>query len=1537
MAGTGIWLPDEQYLQTQGQIWAQGMHQQLQAGENWAQQAIQSSVQQLQAMVPQVPTPQGAPTPPATAPALEPTPTPIPTPAAITPATPAPAPAPAPGTTPTAEPTPAAPAPTPVVQPPPVPTPPAGVQAPDLGQAGQAWANQQIQNLLNPPSTSQSLPGVSQGPQPMPTPQGPPAPAPTPSAPAGPASVPGGPAGPQPATPGDLIDQTRQAAAAAGIDPEIFSRQIQQESGFNPNAQSGAGAQGIAQFMPATAQGLGINPMDPGQALPAAANLMKSYLDKYGGDWASALSAYNAGPGNVPAGGGVPNIAETQNYVKTILGGAQNLVQQGVGTVQNVAQQGLSAVNNAVDAATSQIATRASQFGLGLSSGDAMAFCGPTAAIAFAQTYGRNPTVDEAKQLAQQVGWNPDQGMAGPSSEVKLLNAMGVDAHMTQGVDWSAVGRDASGGNPVIVSTPGHYYYVQGYNADTGQLNVGTSGTDLKGGSEWMTPDQINQMPQSHGAATSAIFADHPLAQQDGLAQSTAAQGPTTMGTNQPADQPNLFGVSPTDLALGLAPFGIGPGVQAGQQLISQLLASPQGQAASSAVQSQAQNTLNAVLNVGGPVTQAGAQNAQDLLQQGANLLQGPATAINQAPPTIQDILTSNALVASGIPTQFANVPIPDLSPQGIIGMGASLAPQVTNAAGQALSNALGLPNDIGGQAQNLGSQLLANPAAQDIARQILAPMLGMPSTPVDLSGVGNALSPQARTQLGQNLEQANLPVVSGLLGGMLQAPSAVDAMQTIQDLNDKYAGTPGATTIPMQGQAPLTLSVDPSVMTPEDAGAYQQAAMVVGQMSAGGTGGVGAAPGGAAADWLGLGPLGAARYAGNLGPVTWGERVRALQQGVISDPATAVKVAMSAMTNPIWSGVTRTAADLLGATPLGRLPFVDIAPSEAMGRAQGRLMGAGTGLIDGGQALGRGLSQVFSPNLNPYSIAARATNPIDRIFGQITQAPGALHGAFMQAGQQVLSDMELRASLGEDAASRGFRPGTQAFSDEVARLVANPPQDLVDQAQQLAARAVGRGQLGGLGTSFANLAGQGPGTAGYGHYSIGNALFPVFRTGWNLLTQGVEKSPLGTLGTVYDVTRGTTPLGRLVGAGPYAGGAFQQPVEQGVAPLAERLTNNVFGTALTAWLAGQAMQGNITGDGPSDPGERAVWIAQGHQPHSVQLPGVGWVNYNGTPFETQLGLAGELADVFHNPLNDREQQQGVLETTAERLLFNTLNMLGSRTGLEQLGQISDLLHLGATNAPAAATQFASGEPAQILGSYVPMSGLLRGVERVTDPYLRQVPQGRTLADVPGELGATLARGIPGLAQTLQPQLDVLGRPMVNPSQGLAAMLPVRQTPGAPSDILAAYERTNTPVGQAPQTIDYGPYGQIYLTPQERQTWLQLRGQVLQNSLAATAADPKFQQSPAKSQELTLKTVDQIATRTADLQLLSQLGPDRRAAAVPRPGSLTAPVQSYAPGASNYDLMSAVLSNQTGLQALQAAQQQRDAERQAVARALLGF
>lgn len=117
-------------------------------------------------------------------------------------------------------------------------------------------------------------------------------------------------------------------ATSLGVDPNLAVAVAQQESGFNPNALSSAGAQGEMQLMPATAAQLGVtNPFDPTQNITAGISYLKALLTQFGGDTASALAAYNWGPGNVAAaqaayGDSWLNYApsETQNYVTKIMG-----------------------------------------------------------------------------------------------------------------------------------------------------------------------------------------------------------------------------------------------------------------------------------------------------------------------------------------------------------------------------------------------------------------------------------------------------------------------------------------------------------------------------------------------------------------------------------------------------------------------------------------------------------------------------------------------------------------------------------------------------------------------------------------------------------------------------------------------------------------------------------------------------------------------------------------------------------------------------------------------------------------------------------------------------------------------------------------------------------------------------------------------------------------------------------------------------------------------------------------------------------------
>src|SRR4051812_33948103 len=128
-----------------------------------------------------------------------------------------------------------------------------------------------------------------------------------------------------------------RAAQRYNVSATLLAAQLYQESKFNPFAVSGAGAQGIAQFMPGTARAYGLDdPFDAERAIDAQAHLMRDLLRQFG-SVPLALAAYNAGPAPVSRCVCVPPIPETQAYVADILGllhGAGDALGAGAGGLE---------------------------------------------------------------------------------------------------------------------------------------------------------------------------------------------------------------------------------------------------------------------------------------------------------------------------------------------------------------------------------------------------------------------------------------------------------------------------------------------------------------------------------------------------------------------------------------------------------------------------------------------------------------------------------------------------------------------------------------------------------------------------------------------------------------------------------------------------------------------------------------------------------------------------------------------------------------------------------------------------------------------------------------------------------------------------------------------------------------------------------------------------------------------------------------------------------------------------------------------------
>ena len=119
----------------------------------------------------------------------------------------------------------------------------------------------------------------------------------------------------------DVDSAINEMAEKYNLDPALLAAIAEQESGFNQSAQSEAGAMGIMQLMPGTAEGLGVDPSDLRGNLEGGAKYLRQMLDKYDGDVEKALAAYNAGPGSLDSvNGDISQLSgETQKYVPSVM------------------------------------------------------------------------------------------------------------------------------------------------------------------------------------------------------------------------------------------------------------------------------------------------------------------------------------------------------------------------------------------------------------------------------------------------------------------------------------------------------------------------------------------------------------------------------------------------------------------------------------------------------------------------------------------------------------------------------------------------------------------------------------------------------------------------------------------------------------------------------------------------------------------------------------------------------------------------------------------------------------------------------------------------------------------------------------------------------------------------------------------------------------------------------------------------------------------------------------------------------------------
>jgi len=123
------------------------------------------------------------------------------------------------------------------------------------------------------------------------------------------------------------------------------------------------------------------------------------------------------------------------------------------------------------------------------------AVCGPEVAAAFARYYGKSIDPDDIVNTARTYGlWTAQTGMRGPQAQKKLLDTLGIPVQFSPEVNVGALQQAMAEGRTGALSTPNHYFFLQGYNPQTGQYDTGQSGSVYKGGGRYLTLDQIKAL-----------------------------------------------------------------------------------------------------------------------------------------------------------------------------------------------------------------------------------------------------------------------------------------------------------------------------------------------------------------------------------------------------------------------------------------------------------------------------------------------------------------------------------------------------------------------------------------------------------------------------------------------------------------------------------------------------------------------------------------------------------------------------------------------------------------------------------------------------------------------------------------------------------------------------------------------------------------------------------------------------------------------------------------------------------------------------------
>jgi hypothetical protein len=551
--------------------------------------------------------------------------------------------------------------------------------------------------------------------------------------------------------------------------------------------------------------------------------------------------------------------------------------------------------------------------------------------------------------------------------------------------------------------------------------------------------------------------------------------------------------------------------------------------------------------------------------------------------------------------------------------------------------------------------------------------------------------------------------------------------------------------------------------------------------------------------------------------PTFWDKFMWYWVNALISGPVTHAKYAIAnagfgayeaAVVTPVAAGLGAVRRGLLG----GR---EGVFIGEAPARLWGLVAGTPDALVAAAKAARTGLqtplpgevAQGILPSQNkglPFQ-----QKPIGGVAGTVIGIPSrgaaGIHSFYNFLGYRA----SMEAQAYRTAAKEGL--SGQDFWERRQALIDQPTKEMMDAGIEEGYRLTYISELGPAGKKI---------SAALKATKVGQLLMPFTHIPFNILSRAVENTPLFPLSS--------EARGDLSGA-------------NGIVKRDMATARIVAGTAVGMWAMNLVLNDRMTGFGPTDPKERAQWLALGHQPYSIRI-GDQWLSVNRFgSIGTMLGIYANLSEIMPHMQADSEE----LTKGLALAVHSTGRLLEDETGMQGLANI-----MQAIDEPDRKGARVVGN---IAGSFLPFSSALRQIASSMDPEMRET---KTVVD-------GLRYYIPSVRQGLLPKRDWTGMPIAN--AGYGGDLPV---PGVSSIIQHRAVGTD-PVALEMKTLDLHPalpvprIGGVQLPPKLADEYFSTAGPMTHVALDRMVAQPGWENLPLfvrqQAFESTIKAMRQSA------------------------------------------------------------------------------